>query len=226
MNTAGNFSSQSIPSNVSPLRKKTLSKLISEGIPFLDTLPDISIKSEKIRNKDDILKRAIAVTVSSAKAFGCPEELISKIKEQYKDVISFSKNEKDFLDDLTPDNAINIGWKIEAGKMLFWALGLINDHGSCTEEADINTFWNIIAKSSFEELNNKAKLRNKEEILELLDYIYNVHWALVEVRLGNIKLPTQFKGTSVRDIVPGWHHGLNWITLYCDQDWDEVTTDT
>jgi len=22
------------------------------------------------------------------------------------------------------------------------------------------------------------------------------------------------------------HHALNWLTTYCDQDWDDVTTDT
>ncbi|MDD3648067.1 MAG: DUF4272 domain-containing protein [Candidatus Dojkabacteria bacterium] len=219
---------QKIPQNVSDIREKTLARLIAENIPFLETLPDIDIDKEKLRSKEEVLSRLISLIIVCAKAFGCTSKEIDKYTNKFKDAVKFTPKERKFLNSEKPteQQRINFCWKIEAAKPLAWALGLIEDIGSHKDVLNPDVFWNFINNFDYKQLESKSKLRDKKEILELLDFIYNVHWTLVEERLGNIQMPESLESEAIRDIIPEWHYGLNWLSVYDDVNWDDITTDT
>ena len=65
-------------------------------------------------------------------------------------------------------------------------------------------------------------LRRKPVILDASDLIYRLHWAARQAGLDGKPPPSGL----ITGVIQEWHHAINWITRYEDQDWDEVSTDT
>jgi hypothetical protein len=67
-----------------------------------------------------------------------------------------------------------------------------------------------------------AKLRPEAEIREEYERVYDAHWRVRDAQL--------FGKPPVSDVNPGVvrerHHTFNWIIGYCNQTWDEISTDT
>lgn len=65
-----------------------------------------------------------------------------------------------------------------------------------------------------------ATLRQEAEIEAQYEFIYDTH---CEVRTAqNTGAPTKVNARVVQER----HYAMNWITGYCGQAWDEITTDT
>jgi hypothetical protein len=67
----------------------------------------------------------------------------------------------------------------------------------------------------------EAKRRATQEILDMADYYYRLHWAAIELRLKEKKSDLLDEG-----IIRERHRALNWLIGYLNQEWDDVTTDT
>jgi hypothetical protein len=65
-------------------------------------------------------------------------------------------------------------------------------------------------------------LRAMSEILDASDLIFRLHWAVRQAGLDGKPPPAGL----ITSIVQEWHHAVNWVTRYEDQDWDDVATDT
>ena len=71
-------------------------------------------------------------------------------------------------------------------------------------------------------LSKKAKLRSKEEILELQDLTLRYNWACVDARINNKTIEALDFG-----VVFERHYALNWLlTVDGISDWDAVMTTT
>jgi hypothetical protein len=58
--------------------------------------------------------------------------------------------------------------------------------------------------------------------MDMSDLIYRLHWAVRDATLSGKKPPGRLNPSVVYE----WHYGVNWLTCYEDQEWDEVSTDT
>jgi hypothetical protein len=69
---------------------------------------------------------------------------------------------------------------------------------------------------------NEASLIPRADILDKADLIYRMHWATHHASLNQEAMPAGLQ----HGIVKEWHHAINWLTCYGNEDWDDVTTDT
>lgn len=116
-------------------------------------------------------------------------------------------------------------WCIEAAYELLWSLGYDKDKGFVlpVEQCDPKSVIALVpcVDKSVPTFIAKAELRRTSEILDALDLIYNVHWAIRQAQIDGEAPPLGLD----YEIVMEHHKALNWLTRYED-NWDEVTTDT
>lgn len=74
--------------------------------------------------------------------------------------------------------------------------------------------------SSTSDFIESAILRSKVEIEEEYERIYDIHWKVRNAKRTGV--PIEYDGGVVQER----HYAMNWITGYCGQAWDEITTDT
>jgi hypothetical protein len=215
-------------------RKKASIKILKdnnikvfEGLPLIEKYEKI-----KIRDKEEIIKRAIAICIVSVYAEGiCTgtevkknQELISGIIKKYNASTFFTKEERKFMDDADPlkKDAINFAWKYECYNVLLWALSFFDDLEMPNKICDVPKIVQILVDNkSYEEFERNSKVREKEEILDQADLIYRYNWACVDARINGKKINNLDSGVVVER-----HYALNWLINYLGQDWDNVTTDT
>jgi len=74
---------------------------------------------------------------------------------------------------------------------------------------------------NFEEFKKQCKLRDIEEILDMLDLHYRYHWATTEKRIN----PATPIAELNPDVVVERRRGLEWL-ISSEEDWNEISMDT
>jgi len=182
-------------------KKENIEKIKDLGLPTLNELPVVEdSKNITPRDADEIANRAIALTIVAAKGEGLEQEIINKIIKDWNIDNNFTKQEREFIDNLNPTNQqkVDFTWKYECLNVLLWALGY---NESIPEP---NEICNTI-----------------EEILDMNDYYYRLNWAAVELRVNNNKSDKIDEG-----IINERHYALNWLIRYLNLSWDEMRIDT
>ena len=90
-----------------------------------------------------------------------------------------------------------------------------------TPQCDLSQIYGAIPgpKGDFNGFVQNAKLREKSEILDMADWIYRARWATRQNRIDEC---TEI-GSLDASVVQEWHHALNWLIKYGDEDdWDNV----
>ncbi|MCW1912344.1 DUF4272 domain-containing protein [Luteolibacter sp. GHJ8] len=214
------------PSKESSDRKQSSLAIIkAEGVPSITHLPMIYDSTEaKIRGKDEIAHRAIAVALTAVKGEGIDQETIDSLVTRFGAEKFFSPVEAAFIKDPEPSqhDKIQFSWRYECLWVLFWSLGYIGELDRPEKHCDVARAVTILRDRSTEEFIRDAKLRPIGEILDQADLIYRYHWAVTDARIKNLSTPAGLDGGVVMER----HYVLNWLTGYMDQDWDEVSTDT
>jgi hypothetical protein len=78
-------------------------------------------------------------------------------------------------------DAVNVSWTYESYWALCWALGLINKMGFPKDVCNTKIAISFVSIcNSYNDFKKKVKLRDVEEILDMLDLYYRYHWATVE----------------------------------------------
>jgi hypothetical protein len=67
----------------------------------------------------------------------------------------------------------------------------------------------------------ESKRRTPQEILDMADFYYRLHWAAIDLRIKGKKSELLDEG-----VIRERHRALNLLIGYLNQDWDDVTTDT
>jgi hypothetical protein len=203
----------------------TEKRLEKEGIPVNTALPLVDdYKSVKLRNPKDVARRILILSAVIDAAHGkTPKaELVEWLHRA--ELSKYAANsEIHFLTKDTDDHVLKpqLSWRVESQKILFWSIGLIdrlNAPGELSTETagaykkGMETFGGI------KQFINGARLRDREEILDELDYIMRLHWAVQQAGSNHTHPP----GNANPGIVYERHYAFNWLIYYADA-WDDVT---
>jgi len=199
----------------------------SKGVPFYKNPNSLFVEAEeevKIRSKDEVVDRALALLYLGLKSEGLEKVHLDKMDEAFQISSKLSPEEKKYADAVNPtqQQKTNANWRYESLHVLLWSLGYIDElvypDKMCTVSDDVK----IIYERGSDKFREESELRTKKEILDEADLILRLHWACVSARLKSKAAP----GGLNQSVVMERHHTLNWLIRYLNQEWDDVTTDT
>ena len=213
-------------------RKRSNDKIKAMGIACLESLPVIE-KAEDVRLKTvhEICLRAAACMFSIQMAFDimASEDYQESTKFFMGLIDNFSAgnalNEKEkrmFNNEFSQQDVLDMTWAYESYWAIVWAAGLIDDMGEPFDACDCNKAIEIIRDcGDLAELESKCRLRDVNEILDMLDLYYRYHWACVNKTVN----PDTPVGKLDYGVVMERRRGLEWLIAQQD-DWYEISLDT
>ena len=211
-------------------KEKTIAKLKEMGIATIEFLPEVEDSSQvKLKSLDEICARAIATLISTQLACDINNGDYEESKKYFevmldtfkvKDKLN-SKEKKLFDGSYSSQDVIDVVWTYESYWSLCYALGLIDSIEDAGSICDTNLAISFVSKSKdFDDFKSKCKLRDIEEILDMLDLYYRYHWATTDNRMN----PNTPIGNLNDEIVVERRRGLEW--LFIDKDWFDIPLDT
>lgn len=215
-------------------KERSEARLQGEGVPFIRHLPRLETRDEvKLRTKEEIAYRSLALTVVTAKAIGMRQPSVENAVKHLGLSPHFSPRERGFILDPTPphQDVVHFSWSGEAAWPLFWALGFVDRLDrpiSVVGERDLPQAVHAVQDYGAQPYIDSARLRSLDEVLHETDLIYRYHWAVREAWLRGHKMPAGLDPGVVEER----HHALNWLAVPCDEqpdewpEWDEVDTST
>jgi hypothetical protein len=207
-----------------PERKThTEARLKQHNIPVGTELQVLAEESEvQLCTAVEIAKRILILTYLNivVQAEGFRNEVVASLKSKglWDDV---SGNEKLLLlkKELTDLDVAFISWQAEAAWMLLWVIGKVEIKGLPTQECDINEILKLLP--SFQEgpdtFINSATIRPVVEVMDMLDLIYRIHWAVSDAEVNELPIPANLNPGVVHER----HYALNWVINFIEQ-WDQV----
>jgi hypothetical protein len=111
---------------------------------------------------------------------------------------------------------------------LAWCAGLIEKIDLSQKPINLSNLLEYFPDFSFDDASTTTislpiKLRRKDQIMDWSDLLYRLHWAVRHAALTNKTSPGNINPAMVQE----WHHAVNWICHYDDEDdWDKVSTET
>ena len=213
-------------------REESNKKIEKLGITCFRDLPIIEeSKDVKLKNVDEGCKRAIASLLSIQLACDIIE---GNNYEESRDYFLTFLRQFDVEDKLLPlekklfdgsytmSDAVNVSWTYECYWALCWALGLINKMGYPKDVCNTKIAISFVSIcNSYDDFKKKVKLRDVEEILDMLDLYYRYHWATVENSMTGV---TEIKGLNI-EVVSERRRGLEWL-IKTEKDWFNISLDT
>ncbi len=213
-------------------RNKSNDIIESLGITCFRDLPLIEGSNEvELKNEDKICKRAIASLLSIQLACDIIEgnnyiesrDYFDDLLEKFgvKDNLLY-KERKLFDGDYTMQDAVDVSWTYECYWALCWALGLINKMGFPNDVCNTKIAISFVSIcKDYNDFKRKVKLRNIEEILDMLDLYYRYHWACVEKTVNDSAEIKDLNG----EVVAERRRGLEWL-IKDDNDWNDIVLNT
>lgn len=225
------FNKTAIKSN-EERKQCSIKKIQKLGIDYLETLPLREESNQvKLKSLDKICKRAIACLISTQLAcvvdanedYEPARQLYYELLKKYNVQNSLIQTEKKlFNNNYSMQNVVDTVWTYEAYWALVWALGLIEDIESPEVVCDCQKAVHLVSKcKNYKDFKEKTKLRNIEEILDMLDLYYRYNWATTEKRIN----PETHIGSLNPDIVIERRKALEWL-ISKEKDWNLIPLDT
>lgn len=213
-------------------RNKSNKKIKNMGIACHENLPLIEDSSEvSLKDLDVICRRAIACLLSTQLACDIAEnndynesrEMFFKLLKEFQvEDCLLEKEKKLFEGNYEKQDVIDVAWTYEAYWSLVWALGLVKNIDYPNNVCDCQKAIRLVGDcKNFEEFKKKCKLRDIEEILDVLDLHYRYHWATTEKRIN----PTTPIGELNPDVVVERRRGLEWL-ISPIEDWNDIALHT
>ncbi|MFZ6644918.1 DUF4272 domain-containing protein [Undibacterium sp. TJN25] len=228
---------------MTPENRKTNSETLlhKRGIRINLQLPLTESDEEvKLRSSDDVLLRIVALWCVS----GAAEAILASDStglERFRNYIVqrdiagwLSAREHAFLFGAAPEGdegmrqcAVFAQCR-ESMFFLGWCAGLVKKIDLPGGPSSLKALLALLpqqmdAQDPLARLQQAVRLRPKREILGWVDLLYRLHWAVRHANLIGKTVP----GSLDAAVVQEWHHAVNWIIGYDDEDdWDLVGTDT
>ena len=213
--------------NRSNERIKKMQIPICEGLPIIEE----DIKND-FKSLDTICKRAIACLIiiqlacdiNNGADYENAKGYLEGILEKYSVENCLNSKEKKILNgSYSKQDVIDVAWTYESYWAIVWALGLIEDDISIPNTiCDCDKATKLVSSSKdFEDFKAKCKLRDVDEILDLLDLYYRYDWACVEKRVN----PDTYIADLNPEITNERRRGLEWLFSEED-DWFDISLDT
>jgi hypothetical protein len=197
------------------------------NIPIYKNPNSLFVESEtnvKIRTKDEVVDRAIALCYMELISERPEKELLEKFSAKYNVKPKLSQLESEFADKENPSeqDLANANWRAESYHTLLWSLSIIDNINFPTDICNIGEDVRLLFSKTEQEFRNSTKLRTKEEILDKADLILRLNWACVNARVKNEPAPSGLNPSVVYER----HYALNWLIHHLNQEWDNITTNT
>lgn len=213
-------------------RKKNNEYIKNQGIVCFEALPTIEPSTSiKLKDINNICKRAIACLLSIQLACDIEEQnnyyeskefLLELLKKYSVQNELLEKEKRLFENRYSHQDAIDVAWTYETYWALIWVLGLIDDIRLPYDICDCKKAIAIVADcKDYEDFKSKCRIRNIEEILDMLDLYYRYHWACVEKQVK----PDTNIGSLNPDVVIERRKGLEWVISEIIE-WDNISLDT
>ncbi|MBC8136750.1 MAG: DUF4272 domain-containing protein [Fibrella sp.] len=208
-------------------KQRNIARLKELHIPTIDWLPYIAESEIGLRPARAVAERAVTLCACAVHAetlrSGETESFAKQLLEDVGLAHTLSPNERRFLDDPKPGEytVIQFAWRYEACAVLLWALGE-TDLPYPTVICDVPLVARTARDLATTERLNDALLRAKDEILDQLDMIYRLHWAVRDAQINARTVP----GGLDPGVVMERHFALNWLTDAEETPWDDTDTST
>lgn len=215
-------------------RKENSEKILrAKGIGIFEELPMIPpTGAVRLKSIDEICKRAIAALLSTQIACEISQQHYDQVKffldymKRFQVTDSLNAKEKKLVEGLfQPQDVMDIVWEYECYWAVAWALGLVNvnEIQEADQICDCNKAIHLVADcNSYEDFRNACKLRDIEEILDMLDLFYRYHWACVQHKWVDETCPV---GNLNEEVVFERRKGLEWL-ISEEDDWYDIILNT
>lgn len=208
-------------------RKKSEEFCNSKNIPIYKNPNSLFVETDEnvnIRTQDEIVDRALALCYVGLKSEGLEQRDLNQMEKDFGITAKLTPSEKAYATAKQPteQQKIDANWRYESLHVLLWALGYIDTLSYPDKLCNVADDVKIIYKLKENGFRQKANLRSKKEILDQADLILRLDWACVSARVKGAQAP----GGLDKSVVFERHHTLNWLIIFMNQNWDDVTTDT
>tara|TARA_B110000902_G_scaffold265446_1_gene349771 strand:- start:176 stop:937 length:762 start_codon:yes stop_codon:yes gene_type:complete len=199
----------------------------NKGVPIYKNSNSLFVEPGNnvvLREKDEVVDRAIALVYLGLKSEGLEQIHLDKMRENYNIDSKLTEIEKEyaFAKNPTKQQQTNANWRYESLHVLLWSLSYIDNLSYPDQMCNVADDVKIIYELGQAKFREQAKLRSKDEILDQADLILRFDWACVSARVKNENAPGKLNSSVVYER----HYSLNWLIQFMNQDWDNVTTDT
>ena len=175
--------------------KRSIEKVKAENLPFLDSMKvSVSEANVTIPEKEILIKRMVitfCTALLSEQYFKKEDKLIENVKklikhfdEKYHFSEILTEREKKYLEKApeNEDENYDFNWRYETCQAFLWMLSL-GEMPDLKTMCNVDDIFHLIDENTLKTLNEKVVLKSKDEILDMLDYLYRVNWAAVNARI-------------------------------------------
>lgn len=201
------------------LRRRSERLVRQLGYPVNPHLPLLG-QSEYARSHGEVVRRAGALHVALAYAFGMPPEAARLAVRESGLRSSLSDEEVDLIEGA--NNAESIQPRVEALWALAWALELVGEldfTSYCSDDLSAR-LPDPAGGDLVNALSHNTRLRPASECAAALDLAYCLHWAVVDASLKHERTP----GSVAPYVIEERRRALEW--LFTRDSWDAIDLST
>lgn len=180
----------------------------------------------KLRSTQEVVDRIIALIGVFQAATGRDKEEVTRIFKKNHIWSFLTPVEQNYLlmqDDNTQYLSMQLSWRSEAVYILLWALKKLEFNQIPSDEHNLKQISYLLRDDAFYKKFplKDIQLRDSEDILNMLDKIYRIHWKIRDAQLNDRPINAEYSPSIIYE----WHYSLNWLTN-ANVEWDDITTDT
>ena len=176
--------------------ERNIKLMEKDKMPFYDKMEvNISEKDVKIRKKWEIIRKVVAIVITriAAQTFLEKKEnmlknlsdIIEIFEKKYQFKEFLTKREREFLENKKENYQLNVEFyfRLETAQTLLWVLS-IDKLPDLNNFSDLAEIIEILENENLKSFARKSEIRSKNQILDVLDYMYRLNWANVEIKLN------------------------------------------
>jgi hypothetical protein len=184
--------------------------------------------SDRLRSKEEICDRVVALGIAMGVAFGAPAEEMRECVLKYSLSRALTPAEHAIIFEENVPEVLRraLAWQSERATVLLWALNWIKDMPDPGQQCSTAVLHDLLppfGEASFESFRKDSKLRSEDELFDMAILIQELH-AVAAQRKNSPRYRPSIQSVN-REVIQERHHAINWIVGYLDLPWDEVSRD-
>ncbi len=206
--------------NYFEIRSKSLADSERLGFSRADILPVLD-EALVIRPVEEIVDRALVLSVVVAVSYGFPRNKASSWLEKENLISSLSGLESEFVHSNSPLSKM-FQVQVEGLCAFAWSLGYLPnlDFSVASPHHLVSVFPDFKVLESTRRFREKARLLPVGDMVSALDLAYCLHWGVSHARIGGGVVP----GKVPPHVIVERRRALEW--MFSAVDWDDISLDT
>ena len=195
---------------------------VNPHLPCIESEDEVCLRPPK-----EIAERIVALAYTNVLAFdSVTSDWVKNQIIEHEIGHLFTPKEMSFIENPTSEQKQYETWKAEAIWTLLWSINVVDSLDFPDHLVNLNSLTPGKYPlgqpcQPLQFIQRHDIMRSVGEILDANDLYYRYHWACVECRIHNREMDTVHPSVVYERL-----YALNWLINYCDQEWDDVTTDT